>query len=337
METYPAVDLNLDTEAGLDGHRATAVESHALGVELHLPGPIMGLPRSPSYASGGRQSWFTSISSTEAKIFWRPRDVRRIVDSRSPDGAHVRTVDHDSLLGYRYWGRARGECLISADGRGVLCSAETDETPQWERFLIGQILPFVAPLQGVEVMHGSAVEIDGRAVAFLSGSSGGKTSLAAQLTLRGATPITDDVLALERTRTGVLIHPGPGILGIRHREADRLGQESRSKLGPVLAENDKEVVVGVERSNHPTPLASMYFISHDRDAAKLALETCQSPEQLIGSTFNTVLTASDRMERMLDVCLDLARTARTTAVKVPIDVGVEELADAIIADLNSGA
>ena len=44
--------------------------------------------------------------------------------------------------------------------------------------------------------------------------------------------MTDDVLALERTADGpVIVHPGPGVVGVRHSELSRLSGSDATRLG----------------------------------------------------------------------------------------------------------
>ena len=320
--------------AGSEQVPQDAVHSRALGVDLDLPGPSLGLPPDSGRA-GRRSSRFAYVSDRDAEERWAPAAPVRIVDRKGGD-TQLMTVDSDQELGYRYWGRGFGHCLISPDGSEVLCCPETADVNLWQRFVIGQILPFVAPLQGLEVMHGSAVEIDGGAVACLCGSGGGKSSLAAQFMLRGAPLITDDVLSLEREGGSVMVHPGPRAIGIRHREADRLGPAALAELGPAVARNEKEVVVAPGRAARKAPLVALYFIRRQREAAELRWEPTRSPELLLGSTFNTVLKSPGRMERMLDVCLGISETAATTVVSVPPDLDADGLAEAILGHLESG-
>ena len=62
------------------------------------------------------------------------------------------------LSGDRY-----GEHLISPDGLRLRCLPREAPRESWQRFLIAQVLPFAAVLKGLEVLHASAVAIDGRA------------------------------------------------------------------------------------------------------------------------------------------------------------------------------
>lgn len=58
----------------------------------------------------------------------------------------------------------------------------------------GHLIATVLALRGETVLHASAVEIDGMAVAFVADSGGGKSTLAALACARGTRFVTDDVL-----------------------------------------------------------------------------------------------------------------------------------------------
>ena len=60
--------------------------------------------------------------------------------------------------------------------------------------LTGTVMAFILTMRGMSVLHGSAVELDGRALAFVGVSGQGKSTLAAILCAGGARLVTDDVL-----------------------------------------------------------------------------------------------------------------------------------------------
>jgi hypothetical protein len=306
-----------------NGHR-----SRALGVDLLLPGPTLGLPI-VSGPSAGRRATVEIVSGTDGDRITAAAETRRLVEWK-PNGLDRKlTLDVNPTHGYRIWAACFGTFFISPDGSTVLCAPETEDHNLWQRYLIGQVLPFVAVLQGIEVAHGSAVVLGGRAVAFAGGSGAGKSSLATRLQLRGATLVTDDVLALERDGSRVAVHPGPGIIGVRHDEFAKLTPEEISKLGRKLAENEKEVVFGVRREERTLPLASVYFMDRDPTAEALAFEPTDSASNLLASNFNTVVRGRDRLERMLDVFALLSKSAQVFSVTVPASVDASALAAAI--------
>jgi hypothetical protein len=109
----------------------------------------------------------------------------------------------------------------------------------WQRLLLDTILWSTSLLRGIELMHASAVETVNGVTAFAAMSGAGKTSLAHELMMRGASFFTDDILALPAAIGELRAHPGPALMNLprEHR-----GRES---LRGVLATFDKEDWIAV--------------------------------------------------------------------------------------------
>lgn len=75
------------------------------------------------------------------------------------------------------------------------------------RFL-GPVMAYWLERQGLVALHASAVAFEDRAVVFLSGNKGGKTSLAAAMLNLGHKLLTDDILAIEETNDVLSGRPG---------------------------------------------------------------------------------------------------------------------------------
>lgn len=63
--------------------------------------------------------------------------------------------------------------------------------------LLGPVLSLWLERRGVPALHSAAVEVDGRAVAFVGGNGAGKTTLSTALVARGCALLTDDILAID--------------------------------------------------------------------------------------------------------------------------------------------
>lgn len=91
---------------------------------------------------------------------------------------------------------------------------EVDAEPGFDLRLIG--MPLLGPVfsvllhrQGLLVLHGSAVMIDGLAHVFLGDKGSGKSTTAAALISSGFPLISDDVIAIERSASGIItVRPG---------------------------------------------------------------------------------------------------------------------------------
>lgn len=114
--------------------------------------------------------------------------------------------------GGRWTLRVGGICDFVIDGSldAVECRLDPGADPAFVAVLLaGLVVAFLLNLAGECVLHASAVEIDGVAVAFAGPSGGGKSTLAALLCGTGARLITDDVLRLGVAEGVVCVGGGP--------------------------------------------------------------------------------------------------------------------------------
>jgi HPr Serine kinase C-terminal domain len=249
-----------------------------------------------------------------------PASAELVADERNPDGKVVFQIERSPQAGYRIWGPAYGASILSADGRllwGVPGEASMDS---WQRLLVAQVLPFAAVLQGLEVLHASAVAIGGGTIALAGPSGSGKTSVALELCRRGAGFIADDVLALERTGGELICHPGTPVAAVDHAEAERL-RVSGVSAGEALSVNDRERVERVAVGAEPLPLRSLFFLERRLDGpAQPSFEPVADPRMLLAATFNFVLSDGLRLAGLLDAC---ALAARGQVERVVVGPGVD--------------
>lgn len=134
----------------------------------------------------------------------------------------VRRNDGSVLL--RLHGRAEFE--ISADHRAVRAWSHPGGDPEMLGiFVAGTLLATVLALRGETVLHASAVEMGGVAVAFVADSGVGKSTLAALACARGARFMTDDMLRFHESADGVIrCWPGATENRLRRDVADLSGE-----------------------------------------------------------------------------------------------------------------
>jgi hypothetical protein len=90
-----------------------------------------------------------------------------------------------------------GDFEISGDLSKVVCHPYVGGRHHLLPVIIpGAIAAFLMNMAGQFVLHGSAVDIDGRALAFVGQSGQGKSTMAALFCAAGAALVTDDVLPL---------------------------------------------------------------------------------------------------------------------------------------------
>ncbi len=302
----------------------------AFGLEVEAEFPISGVP--PAGESVDRDTTVVELTTTSAlERDWQPAEPTRVEDSRDPDGRLVLAIDRDERLGYRLNAPTWGEYVVSADGRRLRCAPPELEGWRRDRFLSGRGLPLAATLRGLEVFHASAVAFGDAAIAIVGPRHVGKTSLAVNLVLRGASFLTDDLLALEVAQDHVLAHPGAAVMGVREAEYELLQPEKRAELGTFVRRLDK-FFAEVEREDRPIPLRVVYFLERRRTTSELAIEEMREPDPrllLASSFFNGVVGSPERLRRQLDLCARLSHSTMLCRVSVPPSVGAGALAGSL--------
>ena len=188
-------------------------------------------------------------------------------------GARLVTVERgharDQLI--RYAGRA--SFRISPDAARVTWAGTDDASTR--RFLLDTVLWWTALSRGLQLLHASAVELDGRVVAIVSHMGGGKSTLAGELLLGGAALFSDDVVALSRTG-GAVAHPGPPLMNV---PADRTELHALGRTLPRLHEGDDELWLAVDRASRcpATPAAVVLY----RRADGLTLDAVRASPSLL--------------------------------------------------------
>jgi hypothetical protein len=238
-------------------------------------------------------------------------------ERRDARGALVMRIDRTPAGGHRINAPGYGTFFVAADGREVLAAPQHPTAWYWQRYLIGQALPLAALLQGLEVLHASAVVVDGQAMAFAGASGSGKTTLATALIRIGARLLCDDVLALETVGHRVLAHPGPPVVNLRQGAISAL--HAPIPGGRELGRDAEARRLEIDTSADVAPLAALYVLDRSMRHGRLALEPADADVawMLLASSFNFIVTDPARLERQLDVCACVARAATVTWARVP--------------------
>jgi hypothetical protein len=235
------------------------------------------------------------------------------------------TVDFAEPAGYLLWATGYGRVLISPDGRELLCDPEP-ANPDWTAILTTQALPLAATLRGFEVLHASGVVLRGRTV-LLSGQPGaGKSSLAAALLLRGASLLSDDVVALEHRNGSLTAHPGTRALRLRPSERGRLSKDQQDALGAFTQAAGK-LRHTPSAPVQPAPFGELFLLEHS--ALDPAIEHLDpiDPVALLATTFNLSVRTPERLVRHLDLIAALAETGRIYRLRVQPSVDATRLGE----------
>ena len=149
---------------------------------------------------------------------------------------------------------------ISADGTEIVWYRRPDAQLELVRAIaLGSVLALALELAGLLCLHGSAVAIGGRAVAFVGPKHHGKSTLATALTAAGARLIGDDLLAIAPGPPALV---RPGVASVRLWSDTARALEIESLCGHVISGVKTTAAGFAERAlvQTPTALAAVYVL-----------------------------------------------------------------------------
>lgn len=186
-----------------------------------------------------------------------------------------------------------------------------------DMLLCGTVSAFVLALRGHTVLHASAVERDGHALAILGQSGRGKSTVAAAFCAAGWSLVADDVLRVDAA-TGVTVHRGSGELRLREPAAAMV---HRIAGASVRRTGDGRMAVLTRRSAlHELPLSCIVIPTPDRATDRVQVRRLPGPEAMM-ALVRYPRTLGLRDARLLrdyfDATGDLAQRVPVLEVTVP--------------------
>jgi hypothetical protein len=287
----------------------------AFGLTLRSGFELPGLEPGEGRPQGSRLVELAMAEGVEEPVAWE----ERLQEWHYPDGTLGLTIDRHRQRGYRFYLYSAGVFELSADGGRVLCRLDPDFADQWHwrRYLIGQVLPFAALLQGLEVFHASAVEIGGGAVLLAGGSGLGKSTLALNMHLAGAGFLADDSLAVESLDGRLVAHPAIATAKVRQVARGLLREDRHGALVETVSEDEHETRFLVRTAAGPLPLAVVCMLELGEEPGTLEVaEGKADPWELLGSTFNSLVGEESRLQAQLELCARIAKEVRFLRLRV---------------------
>jgi hypothetical protein len=163
-----------------------------------------------------------------------------------------RGVDGDLLFAYGDRARFR----LAADMSQLDC-APTHEGLDWQRALIGKVLPAISVMRGYEALHAAAVDSPEGVVAIMAPSGSGKSTLAIELLSRGWPLFADDVLILEACDGTVHAHPGTPHMNVAERPSNSIDPQTLGDTLGILAGERWLAVANTTSSTRPVRMLCM--------------------------------------------------------------------------------
>lgn len=226
-----------------------------------------------------------------------------------------------------------GEHLIADGGRTVLSAVDGARSDLWKRYVLGQVLPMTASVQGLEIFHASAVATERGIVALAGPSGAGKSSLAAAMLSEGASFFVDDVLAIDLAASGITAYPGPNLMGVPLAEVERLGDIVD---GTPWISDERKAIVPIRGERRALPILAFIALTVDDEAIVPKFAPCP-PNRLMGLTFDGLSPTRERLRRLLRVSAMLAAGGRALEVRFSTQSGAAETVTAILERLEVAA
>lgn len=212
--------------------------------------------------------------------------------------------------------------LGSVEGLGTFlirggCEIVLDIEPEVEEsvlrpVILGPLFAMLLRQRGLLVLHASSVAIDGVAVAFMTYSGGGKSTLAEALHNRGYGLLTDDVMAIDLNGSQPMVIPSFPQIKLLPDAAAAIGPAPETL--PLLHSQTPKLAHQLSQGfiQTPLPLKRLYVLEMGTHLAIVPLDPQQTFVELLrNSRAVGLLNAPEYTSTHLSQCTRLA-------VQVPI-------------------
>ncbi len=294
-----------------------ALQGHAFGLGVHADFELPRLGTVAAAAGLPRSVVVTRVPTRELDRAWPRRDDERAAELRFSDGRLMLAIDRAPGVGYRVHSPGHGAYIVAADGRSIVASETRISALRFQRLFYAQVLPLAAALQGLELLHASAVELGGRAVAFVAASGTGKSSICAHLVAGGARFVTDDVLAVEPARGRVLAHPGPASMNLDPAELAAMDEAARRSFGRPAGRSGK-LTVTMSPADAPVALGALCFLRRGDDFGATRRVDGMS-RGLLAAGFLIHLRTPERLMTHLDTTARIAAGTPVLDIVLPAE------------------
>lgn len=294
-----------------------------------------GVPALGPASDGSRRTTCRAVTAAELDAACPADGWTQDVDLRHSDSRLFLGIRHHPEAGYRIWAPRHGRHLVSPDGTTILSALPQRAQLGWQRLFFAQALPLAAVLHGLEVLHASAVVVDGRAIALTAASGTGKSSLGAHLVAAGATFLTDDVLALEDGEGGPVAHPGIARLSVGAHELAGMDGAGRERLGRRAGSSTK-VYVEPQVQAAAVPLRALFRLYRAAAFEHVRIREHVPPEAriVLASSFLPYVRTPARLLNQLAVCGAVIDSVRVFDVELPSAGTARAAADVLLAHIE---
>ncbi|MDT0631370.1 hypothetical protein RQM47_04850 [Rubrivirga sp. S365] len=282
-----------------------AASYSVFGLRLRSALPLPGLRPAPPSGAGG------------AEVVVR----RGPVDAPGPASAYGIAGwpgdDADTIV----WRRDTRLRITASD-----ITVDTADDAFARQCVLGPGLGVLLHRRGRLVLHGSAVDVGGRAVVLVGDKGAGKSTTAAALVARGHRLLTDDLVALDEDAGGAAVLPGPTQMKLWSASASALGVETE----PFMDGIDKGVWHGAAPAERAAPLALVCSLGWGERVALTPLAGGAAFGDVFGHVYAPRFLGAQAGAPLVGRVAGLLQGVRAGRLVRPRDLGaVDALAEAI--------
>lgn len=236
-----------------------------------------------------------------------------------------------------------GTFVVSTCGREIAWHPGASASTASARLdVLGRVLPMALHASGVPTLHGSAVAIGGRVIAFLAPKYHGKSTLAYALVSAGARIVTDDALAID-PGPPAMARPGVHIVRLFSDAASRLGV-SRGDRSAGGGKVSLDALPDEQRMREPAPLDALYLLAPVEAVAgasaarRVAVDSITAALSLVRHAKLGPLLGRGEAPVLFEQAVSLARVVPVYALHVARDLArLDEAVTEILAWHGAGA
>jgi hypothetical protein len=173
------------------------------------------------------------VSPAQLALAWSGPDGPPAWRGRLGDGSDLE-IQYGSAGDLLFTNGERARFRLDAGKRSLMC-ASLHPGLDWQRTLLTKVLSSISVMRGYEALHASAVDSPSGAVAIAAPTGMGKTTLALELMRRGWPLLSDDVLALASSPTGVLAYPATPHMNVAPSSLEGLAPQDVGGTLAILA------------------------------------------------------------------------------------------------------
>lgn len=230
-----------------------------------------------------------------------------------------------------------GKFLVPSGQEIVVCPIPDVEDRLLGHCILGTGVPVLLHERGHLILHASAVEIHGKAIAFLGGCGRGKSTMAASLHALGYNIVADDVLCIDFTADRhPLILPGFPFLKLHH-EAAALLTKNVENLSRVHSMDSRFVYRQSQGfSVAPIPLGGIYLLDRNEDIRVEPMTPKQGFQNLLAYSHACALIKDSFQEaRHFQQCAEVASAVPVRRLKRDLALStISKVTDVLLRDLE---